>query len=365
MIVNCEECGKGYSIDENNIKGEMAKFTCRACNHVNIVTNPNSVQTFDPGDFDEPGAFEEPQPQNGEKASTAAVDADEKQGLGIRSKMMVLFIVVPVLLMLCASTLYVKQLKNLSKLITTDSTKIVEQMAEQIILEKGEAVAREARLYLEAHPRLKKEDFNNTIEFKRIAQQKVGETGYTLLVERRTRENPKEIMWIHPVAKLVGIDMEPALKKRLGDKWASWAKIRSADQTRQGYYLWYDNREKYCANVPIPGTTFNIVSSTYIDEFRKPMEDLKGRATSMENKIMFTVIVILALTTLFIAVITFFYGNSLSGKIKYLTNVADRISKGELDADITLKDKDEVGVLASAIGRMQASIQIFLNTMRQ
>ena len=185
-----------------------------------------------------------------------------------------------------------------------------------------------------------------------------------MIVERKTKERPVEYMWVHPNTKLVGVDIEDAMKKRLGDNWERWDSVRSKDHITKGYYTWFDNREKYCAGIPIPGTPFNIVSSTYIDEFKKPVNNLQARADSMAQKSLYTVIFILAVTTLLVAVIAFFYGNSLSGKIKELTDVADRISKGEMDADIKIKSKDEIGILADAIGRMQISIRIFLEGMR-
>jgi HAMP domain-containing protein len=226
-------------------------------------------------------------------------------------------------------------------------------------------VAREAKLYLDTHPDLKKDEFNKNAEFKNVAMQKVGKTGYTLLVERRTKEQPIEIMWVHPVDKLVGVDLEVALKDKLGDKWARWAKIRSSDHITKGYYLWFDNREKYCANIPLPGTPFNIVSSTYIDEFYKPVEDLQLRAKSVTNNATYTVILILAIATLLVAAIAFFYGNNLSTKIRTLTDMADRISIGELDADLTVKSNDEIGALAEAINRMQDSIRISIERLRR
>ncbi|MEJ2040905.1 MAG: HAMP domain-containing protein [Desulfosarcinaceae bacterium] len=364
MIVSCKECGKKYNINESSFKGKMAKFTCLACNHVNMIARPAPQQTSASMDFDEPDPSSGSLSQRGKGAEASASETTGVKGVGIRGKMVLLFIFVPVLLMLTASMIYINQLKSLSSLITNDSSKVVEQMAEQIILEKGQAVAREVKLYLDAHPDLTKEQFNKTPEFKSIAMQKVGETGYTLIVERKTKERPVEYMWVHPNTKLVGVDIEDAMKKRLGDNWARWDSVRSKDHITKGYYTWFDNREKYCAGIPIPGTPFNIVSSTYIDEFKKPVNNLQARADSMAQKSLYTVIFILAVTTVLVAVIAFFYGNSLSGKIKELTDVADRISKGEMDADIKIKSKDEIGILADAIGRMQISIRIFLEGMR-
>jgi predicted Zn finger-like uncharacterized protein len=361
MIVACEECGKKYRVDLAKITGESGKFRCLACNHTNIVSKPKPQAAIVQADFDR----SKPRAGMGTEAKGLANKSAEIRGIGIKGKMMVLFILVPVSLMLGTSLFFINQMRELSGLITGNSTKMVTQMAEQIILEKGQAVAREVKLYLNTHPDLRKEDFNKTPEFKKVAMQKVGQTGYTVLVERMTEKQPIEFMWVHPIDKIIGVDLEATMKERLGDKWARWNKVRAKDQINKGYYLWLDNREKYCASVPITGTPFNIVSSTYIDEFYKPVGNLQARAKSMTDSTTYTVIIIIALATLLVAAIAFFYGNSLSSKIRNLTDMADRISVGELDADLTVKSSDEIGALAEAINRMQDSIRISISRLRR
>ena len=44
MLVICEDCAKKYSIDEQRIKAPKVKFHCRACNHIIIVEKPESTQ---------------------------------------------------------------------------------------------------------------------------------------------------------------------------------------------------------------------------------------------------------------------------------------------------------------------------------
>jgi HAMP domain-containing protein len=358
MIVNCEGCGKKYSIDTEKIAGETAKFTCRVCNHVNTVVKRPSARNQDPVRGDMKMDREIGADQAGQK-SPARI-----KGISLRTKMMALFIGVPILLMVGASYFCITQMEELSGLITGDSTQMVTKMAEDIITDKGRAVAREVKLYLDTHPNLRKEDFNKTPEFAKIAMQKVGETGYTCLVERET-EKHVEYMWVHPNQKIIGVDLEDAMKKALGNKWIRWNKIRSKAWETKGYYLWLDNKEKYCAGIPIEGTPYNIVSATYIDEFLKPIEGLHGRASSMTSHTMSMVIYILAAAAILIAVIAFFYGNRISGKILKLTDVADRISIGELDAEVDVESKDEFGALGEAIGRMQDSIRISLDRLRR
>jgi len=40
MLVICEDCAKKYHIDESRIKGQRAKFACKACGHIIVVEKP-------------------------------------------------------------------------------------------------------------------------------------------------------------------------------------------------------------------------------------------------------------------------------------------------------------------------------------
>ena len=48
MIVICEECGKKYRIDPSKIKGAAARFKCRVCTHMIMVSKPQDTPAADP-----------------------------------------------------------------------------------------------------------------------------------------------------------------------------------------------------------------------------------------------------------------------------------------------------------------------------
>jgi HAMP domain-containing protein len=51
--------------------------------------------------------------------------------------------------------------------------------------------------------------------------------------------------------------------------------------------------------------------------------------------------------------------------IRYLSQVADKISMGELDTPIQIKEKGEVGVLAESIERMQTSVRAAIERLQK
>jgi len=72
-----------------------------------------------------------------------------------------------------------------------------------------------------------------------------------------------------------------------------------------------------------------------------------------------------AVSIVLIIWLVFFYGRRLTGRIRYLSNVADRISVGELDTEIQVTSQDEIGELAQSISRMQDSLRLSLQRLRR
>jgi len=68
------------------------------------------------------------------------------------------------------------------------------------------------------------------------------------------------------------------------------------------------------------------------------------------------VISLLCGLVILIGLIAFLYGSKLSGRIKYLTHVVDRISAGETGGPIEIKTEGEIGALAQAISRMRDNL---------
>jgi HAMP domain-containing protein len=92
---------------------------------------------------------------------------------------------------------------------------------------------------------------------------------------------------------------------------------------------------------------------------------MEGRARQISANTRNTVFGILGGTLLLIGLIVAVYGQRLTSRIKSLTSVAERISVGEMDAEIRVKSKDEIGDLAEAIGRMQESIRLSIERLRR
>ena len=383
MIVICEECGKKYRIDPSKIKGAAARFKCRVCTHVIMVSKPQDAPAaasdvdlsvtkaaVEPADSGAPPAGPEIKLDRPAAERIPVKTARKSRLMNLRTKMLLLFFFLPLLLIIGASLLYLWQFDKMAVLLTDESTKIVNQMAEDKIADLSTAVAIQCRLYLLAHPELNKEDFMNDMGFKTLAVQKVGLTGYTALYEMPDPDNIWRT-WAHVNPKIIAIDMS-TLKKPLGKNFPGFWKIYTGvkgGKRSQGYYTWQDKdgkfREKFMVCTPVAGTPFVIAATTYLDEFTGPVRLMESRAGVLTEKTRLITWAILGATIFLIGLIVSIYGHRLTGKIKSLTDVAERISIGDLGIEIETKSRDEIGELAEAISRMQDSIRLSIERLRR
>ena len=377
MIVICEECGKKYNIDHLKIKGDKAQFKCKVCDFIITFTKPVETPATS---FSKP-TFAEPEKETDVNKTVAYKKKIKRnfagikksfnlKGLGLRSKMVLFFFFIPIFLIIAANVLYFFQMKNLSSLLTSESSKIVNNLVEDKVADAARKVASQCALYLESHPGLKKEDFNYDAKFKTIAIQKVGMTGYSVLYEKPDLKGVWKT-WVHVNPKIIGIDMitlKKTLKKNFAGFWKVYTGVKEGRESR-GYYRWFEKdgtfRDKFMVCTPVEGTSFIIAATTYVDEFSSPVKLLKTRAKKQTDITRNIIFGIFGGTILLIGFIVYFLGHRLAGRIKSLTEITNRISVGELDAEIETAGKDEISDLGEAISRMQESIRLSIERLRR
>jgi methyl-accepting chemotaxis protein len=77
-------------------------------------------------------------------------------------------------------------------------------------------------------------------------------------------------------------------------------------------------------------------------------------------------IILFALALVLVTVVSYLLARRFVKPIQHLTEVADGISKGQLDADITeVNRQDEIGELANAISRLRMSVQMAMRELAQ
>ncbi len=403
MIVICEECGKKYRLDPSKIKGKGVKFKCKSCDHTITVFNQEAAPPAEVVSIFDSAVEEAVLPDSKEKSRTDAPDEElsaleskstddgkklafskqaksgsadmlrKSSGIGIRTKMFVLFLIIPISIITAASYLYLDRLTGLSASLIDKSTGLVKEISKTVIDDTARAIALQCGLYLDFHPDLTPELFDTDFTFKRLAQKKVGLTGYTFLFSSGDGSSPSTIL-VHPRPNIVGEPLSKIMKEELGGNYSTFESIVAPVETGQklesaGFYLQKDLegklRQKYIAVTPIEETNLFVAATTYIDEFTLPVSNLEKDALRTTEKTRTFIIFILAGALVLIGLVVSFYSTSLSGRIRKLTDIANHISVGELDKEIPVKSGDEIGALADAIARMQDSIRLSIARLRK
>ena len=246
MIVICEECGKKYRVDPSKIKGKAASFKCHVCRHVIIVLKawaipPRSDSKMNIGSgtaSDDRMAVDGDDSKDiaptAETAKTGTRHRRKAGGLSLRTKMLLLFLFIPLLLTAGLTLFHLWHFETTSHLLVRESSKIVTQLVEEEI-----------------------------------------------------------------------------------------------------------------ANLTTAKTM------------------MQSRANALTAKAQKIALMMLGITLLLIAIIVYVYTHRLTAKIKSLTEVAERISLGELDKEIETKSNDDIGELAEAIARMQENTRLSIERLQR
>jgi HAMP domain-containing protein len=260
-----------------------------------------------------------------------------------------------------------ESLKELSSVSLNESKSSLGKLGERMIKEKAIDVAAQIEIFIKTHPKVKREDILRDPWLKSIAVQKVGETGYTAVHDNMG------INYFHVNPQIVGSDLH-ALSTKLPAFW----KILEASLKgpAYGYYDWKDAdgriRPKYMYLAHVKDTDLIVAATTYIDEFSIPTKAIEGRMKQVEksylegyeDKIKIFYVVLLCVVLVLLTRI-YFYARSLIRPIRYLSEVADKISMGELDTPIQIKAKGEVGALAESIERMQIGVKAAIERLKK
>lgn len=145
MIVICEECGKKYRVDSTKIKGKTASFKCHICSHV-IMAYKTRVPPAQLDSKVEAGSpkTDDNQPvaadyntigiaPSADKTKTATRHQRQAGGVSLRTKMFLVFLFIPLIIIAGGSFFYLWHLETTSRLLVRETSKIATQLAENKI----------------------------------------------------------------------------------------------------------------------------------------------------------------------------------------------------------------------------------------
>ena len=176
---------------------------------------------------------------------------------------------------------------------------------------------------------------------KNIGVWKKGETGYAFLVDE------KGYVVSHPdkqyVATRKNLDSHPLIANYRKKGWTTITTRFSTANGRQALG--------------------HVRSNNYGWALALQQED--SEVFSALNRVQELALTLLGCTILLVSVIAWFSARAIVTPVMKLTDAAERMSLGELNVKIDIKSRDEIGLLAQAIGRMQTSLRLAMNRLRR
>jgi len=366
MIVTCEECGKKYQIDPAQIEGTEAQFKCKACNHLITIVKPK----------DDPGASPSPPLPDEEKKKTGGETVPKSRGLGIRGRMLLVLLVIPIIMLVIAVPFAVRYISKTTNLIIQESLETELGGAKDEINQVASIIARQVEFYLASNPDLERENIPTDTALRAIITQQLMMSGETSLYLRIDPENRGTIL-INKNVSLQGQPFQDLMTKGElgGNQYDEFGKIvmvgPPGEQHREAsdFYLAKDEsgilKERIFTFAPVSKTPYGIIYSAQTEDFMLPVKTLEERIGNLILETRNIVVGVFGGTLLLIGIIMLLYVQRITSRIKSLTDVTNRISIGELEAHVEVKSKDEIGELAEAISRMQESIRLAIERLRR
>jgi methyl-accepting chemotaxis protein len=176
---------------------------------------------------------------------------------------------------------------------------------------------------------------------KNIATWKTGKTGYAFLVDE------KGYVISHPnrqyVAKRENLNNHPLIANY---RKKGWTTITTRFTTSNGH-----------------AALGHVRSNNY--GWALALQQDESEVFSALNRMQKFALTLLGCTILLVSVIAWFSARAIVTPVMKLTDAAERMSLGELNVKIDIKSRDEIGLLAQAIGRMQTSLRLAMNRLRR
>lgn len=285
-----------------------------------------------------------------------------RRGISLLAKLTIGILIPLVISFIVIGYIYILQIEDIKSITKREGSRSLNDLGEKMIKQKALDVAKQIEIFIKSHPHFSKGEFYSAHALKAIAVQKVGvgKTGYTSVHDN------KAISRFNKNPKVVGRNL-----LQLAEKLPEFRSILEASLKgeAQGSYDWNDPdgvwRHKYLFCTPIEGTDLVVAATTSIDEFSRSAKEIEQRIVNKVERTRIPFLIVMGVSLIVVILVTFIYSRTIVKPIVYLTNVADRISLGDLDTKIEIHSSDEVGMLAESFDRMQESLKAAIERLRK
>lgn len=234
-----------------------------------------------------------------------------------------------------------RSVRSLQGEVMEETRAVARKYSENQIRQKATDVAREVALFLDTHKDMTTRDLQSSKDFRRIADQEVGRTGYTAVFE-----SGQAFILVHRLPSMENKDGK-FLAKEFPDLW-SIVEAGLGGKVSSGYYDFKDaggaTRRKFVYIQPVEAGTadgifLNVAATIQIDEFLEPVNALTGISERFGGEILSAVtglfssyrrqgVLLFTITALLTLAWSFFTGLSLAGAVNRFREAIREINRG-------------------------------------
>ncbi len=283
--------------------------------------------------------------------------------MSLRAKFILVFLGISIIPLLLATGAGYYHITKINQFACTKTEQSLRDSAEALVEQKAEDITKMIQLYLQTQiARQTRRKLNwNKLQYDPVLLQNgiqtVGRTGYSFLLMKKAG---KITYFLHPNPKLVGTELTSMAKKN-PDFWQIVQGPKSGERFSRGYYFWKepDGRieRKFMVVMPIPNTPLMVATTIYTKEVESPLKELESSLVSTQKRFLWQFLLGGIVTVALVIFLAIVFAMRMAKPILHLTDVANRISLGELNVPIEITSTDEIGDLADALRRMQASLR--------
>lgn len=343
MLVICEDCAKKYNIDEMKIKGESARFACQECGHIIVVQKPATPISSNRPGIQTPGSEEETDTgsqQNGrtdaQVTSPTAAGSAPEGGKGWPISTYLLLTLVTGFLVICGtfSFLYLKYIPQI----------INEQIElRTIAISKSFAGVIQKPLLVRNYLRVNKEA-QRTSALPGVAYAAV--------------TNKRGIVIAGFFSDLSRFDRPffMDVKKKGFPKTVISANKLPAGKKENSAVISVGGQTIFDHGIALPDNGGEVHIGVYVSEIDQAIRNvlLSPLTLSLVGGVLFVGFIIFLLLS-----------RAITKPTQELTDMANRISLGEMDLVITPRGPRELRELAVAFERMRYSVKAALDRLKK
>ncbi len=288
--------------------------------------------------------------------------------MNLKKKFVIVFLLISICPLILAGGVGYYHINKINKISIKEAKSALEKLSKQLVEQKGYDVVKMIQFIIKQYKQRENfswESLQNNPSFLTASIQTVGKTGYSAVLMKKQN---KIISFAHPNPQLMGVDLG-FIAKKSNILWKVMQGPKPGERFASGYFKWKDANgkiaDKYAITIPVPNTPLLVLVTIYTNEIDAPVNKMATMLHAEQKKFIMLYNAESAAVALIVLILAVLFATRLSRPVIHLTEVAEKISLGELKTPIRITSTDEIGDLADALRRMQSSLTKAIQRLRR